>query len=165
MFSASKSIIWLPLYLFSLFFIIRQYKWQTLVVLLFAAIMLTISDQLCNLSKDFFQRLRPSNEPGLTVHLVYAYKGGLMGFYSGHASNSFAIAIFLIMLLKKYYRYFFIPLILWALFMSYTRIYLGVHYPGDIFAGIIVGSLIGYLSGKAFLNVSGRLSKSRKFPT
>ena len=144
MYYASKSILWLPLYLFFLFLVIRKYKWQTLLILILAAIMITISDQLSNLSKDFFQRLRPSNEPGLTVHLVFAYKGGMFGFYSGHASNSFAIAVFLIMLMEKHQRYFFIPVVLWAFFVSYTRIYLGVHYPGDVFAGMIVGSLIGY---------------------
>jgi len=162
MYYASKSLLWLPLYLFFLFLVIWKYKWQTLLVILFAAIMIMISDQLSNLSKDLFQRLRPSYEPGLTVHLVYAYKGGLLGFYSAHASNSFAIAVFLIMLLNNYYKYFFIPVVLWALFMSYTRIYLGVHYPGDTMAGIIMGSLIGYLFGRMFLRFSGKFYRRGK---
>lgn len=156
MYYASKSILWAPVYLLFLFLVIQKYKWQTLFILVTAAIMITISDQLCNLSKDFFQRLRPSNEPGLIVHLVRAYKGGLYGFYSAHASNSFAIAVFVIMLLGKSYRCFFIPVILWAFFMAYTRIYLGVHYPGDTLMGIIMGSIIGYLFGRLYFIVSAR---------
>jgi len=157
-FYASKSMLWLPVYLFFLFLVIRKYKWQTILVLVFATVMILVSDQLCNLSKELFQRLRPSNEPGLTVHLVNAYKGGMYGFYSAHASNSFAIAVFMIMLVGKQYKYFFLPVLLWALFMAYTRIYLGVHYPGDTLAGILIGSLIGYLCGKICLRVSARFS-------
>ncbi len=64
-------------------------------VVVLAALMILVSDQLTNLVKDTFQRLRPSNEPGLMVHLVNAYKGGEYGFYSSHASNTFSIAVFL----------------------------------------------------------------------
>jgi undecaprenyl-diphosphatase len=162
MYYSSKSILWLPVYLAFLYLVIRNYKWQTLLVVLFAILMITFSDQLSNLAKDGFQRFRPSNEPGLTVHLVNAYKGGLYGFYSAHASNTFAVAVFVMMLLKHKYRYFFIPALLWALFMSYTRIYLGVHYPGDILAGMVVGSTLGYLSGKGFLEVSKKIRTETK---
>ena len=117
-------------------------------VLVLAAVMILVSDQLANLAKDTFQRLRPSHEPGLMVHLVNAYKGGLYGFYSSHASNTFSIAIFLIVITQKRFKWLWIIAITWALFMSYTRIYLGVHFPGDILAGILMGSLIGYLFGK-----------------
>jgi undecaprenyl-diphosphatase len=164
MYYASKGLLWFPLYLVFLFLVIRKYKWQALLIILFAALMITVSDQFASLSKDFFQRLRPSNEPGLNVHLVFAYKGGQYGFYSAHASNSFATAVFLIMLLNRQYRFFFIPVLLWSCFLSYTRIYLGVHYPGDTLTGIIIGSFLGFVSAKIFLMISGRWKDNRNDP-
>ena len=144
----TRGIIWIPLYLVFFYLVIRHYKWQTLVILLFTVLLILASDQLTNLVKETVQRLRPSHEPGLMVHIVEANKGGTYGFYSAHASNSFAIAIFLILLLGRQYRYFFIPVILWALIMSYSRIYLGLHYPGDTLAGMIAGGVIGYTMGR-----------------
>lgn len=144
----TRGIIWIPLYIVFLWLVIRQYKWQTLMILAFTAVLILVSDQLSNLVKESVQRLRPSHEPGLMVHIVEAYKGGMYGFYSAHASNSFAIALFLIVLMGKKYRYFFIPVLLWALIHSYTRIYLGLHYPGDILGGALAGSVIGLIMGK-----------------
>ena len=151
MYYATKSLLWIPLYCVFLFLLIRQYLWKTLWILLIAAIMILISDQLANLFKETFHRLRPSHEQGLMVHLVNAYKGGEFGFYSSHASNTFSIAVLMIVLIGKKYRWFFVPALLWCTFMSYTRVYLGVHFPGDILAGAIIGSLIGYFSGRIFL--------------
>jgi undecaprenyl-diphosphatase len=157
MYYASKGMLWLPLYLVFLFLVVKEYKWQTLLVIIVTTIMIAVSDQLANLSKDFFQRLRPSNEPGLTVHLVNAYKGGLYGFYSAHASNTFALAVFLVLLLGKSSRWFIIVAIPWAVLMSYTRIYLGVHYPGDTITGILIGSLLGFFAWKTFLTLSEKV--------
>jgi undecaprenyl-diphosphatase len=151
MYRATDPLFWLPVYLLFLFLVIRKYRWNFLIILLFTALMILVSDQLTNLVKELTQRIRPSQEPGLPVHLVNAYKGGQYGFYSSHASNFFSISIFLIILLGRYYRYFFIPLLIWALFISYTRIYLGVHYPGDVLAGMLVGCIIGFLTGRVFL--------------
>jgi undecaprenyl-diphosphatase len=142
--------MWIPLYLFFLYLIIREYRWKTIMVVVLAALMILASDQLTNLIKDIFQRLRPSNEPGLMVHLVNAYKGGEYGFYSSHSSNTFSIAVFLIVLMGKRFKWIWIIVLPWALLMSYTRIYLGVHFPGDTLAGIVMGSLIGYLFGMIF---------------
>ena len=135
-----------------------------------AAVMILVSDQLSNLAKETFQRLRPSHEPGLMVHLVNAYKGGLYGFYSGHATNNFSIAVFLIVLAGKRFKWVWMVALPWALLMSYTRIYLGVHFPGDILAGAIMGSLIGYFFGRMtlFLHstpfvVSKKFFVSRRF--
>jgi len=161
MFDGTKSIIWLPLYLFFLFLVIRKYKWNTLVVFLFTALLILVSDQLATLVKDLIQRLRPSQQPGLAVHIVEAYKGGTYGFYSGHASNTFSVAIFLIVLLGRHW-YTILPAILWTLFMSYTRIYLGVHYPGDILAGWIAGAIIGLLIGKVALITIRFLEQKKK---
>jgi undecaprenyl-diphosphatase len=148
MYQLTKAMIWIPLYLFFLYLIIREYKWKAIIVLVLAAVMILVSDQLSYLAKDTFQRLRPSNEPGLMVHLVNAYKGGEYGFYSGHATNNFSIAVFLIVLTGKRFKWIWMVALPYALIISYTRIYLGVHFPGDIVAGAIMGSLIGYAFGR-----------------
>jgi undecaprenyl-diphosphatase len=163
MFGATKSLIWFPLYLFFLLFVIRKYKWNTLVILVFAALMILVSDHLSNVVKDTVQRLRPSNQPGLMVHIVEAYKGGTYGFYSAHASNTFSVVVFLVILLGRKYWYVTIPAILWSLLTSYTRIYLGVHYPYDILAGWIAGGLVGFLFGKSAQWTVNRINQRKQY--
>jgi undecaprenyl-diphosphatase len=151
MYQLTKALVWIPLYLFFLYLIIRQYKWKAIMIVVLAALMILVSDQLSNLAKETFQRLRPSNEPGLMVHLVNAYKGGDYGFYSAHATNNFSIAVFLIVLTGKRFKWIWTIALSYALIISYTRIYLGVHFPGDIIMGAIMGSLIGYFFGRITL--------------
>ncbi|MCK9218607.1 MAG: phosphatase PAP2 family protein [Bacteroidales bacterium] len=143
-FYGTMPLVWLPLYLFVFCLVIRKYKWQTLWILLFAAIMIVLSDQVANIFKQWIARPRPTHDAMVTgIHTVNGYVGGQFGFYSGHASTTMALAVYLIILLKNPYRFILPLMIFWALFMSYTRIYLGVHYPGDILVGMIMGSLIG----------------------
>jgi len=143
-FWGTKPLVWLPLFFFLLYVTIRSYRWQFLWVLLFTVILIALSDQLSNFTKEWIARPRPTHEPGLKgIHTVYGYTGGLYGFYSGHASTTMAIAVFLILLLKDRSQYIAFILFPWAVFMSYTRIYLGVHYPGDILCGMIIGAGLG----------------------
>lgn len=164
MFWITKGLLWFPLSLFFLFFVVRKYKWNTLVILVFAALMIMVSDQLSYLAKDTVQRLRPSNQPGLMVHIVEAYKGGTYGFYSAHATNSFSVAVFLTILLGRRFWYVILAAFLWSLVMSYTRIYLGVHYPVDIFAGWIAGGLVGLLFGKLAQWAVSRIIQRKQYP-
>ncbi|MBE0646514.1 MAG: phosphatase PAP2 family protein [Bacteroidales bacterium] len=144
---ATNPIIWIPLYLLVLVLLVREFKWKTITVVIAVALMIAASDQLANVSKYGTQRLRPSHEPEIEnlVHSVNDYKGGQYGFFSAHASTNFAIAIFLILLLRRRYRWILPLLLVWASIMAYSRIYLGVHYPGDILAGIVVGVILGIL--------------------
>ena len=150
---ASKGLMWLPLYIFLLYLAVKNFRWKTLMVLAALALMVTISDQLSNLVKNDVHRLRPSNQPELagSVHIVNDYRGGEFGFYSAHASNTFAVAVFLIVLFQRRYRYLYLVMLGWAALMSYTRIYLGIHYPLDIFAGAMAGCLIGWFTGQITL--------------
>lgn len=143
----STTSAWIPLYLILLYMIIKVYKKDTWMVLLAVAITILLADQITSaLMKPFFERLRPSHEPGLRgmVNIVNEYRGGRFGFASSHAANTFGVATLMWLTLKNF-RPWIGLLFLWALGVGYTRIYLGVHYPGDI----VVGDLIGFLSALA----------------
>ncbi|MCD4773489.1 MAG: phosphatase PAP2 family protein [Bacteroidales bacterium] len=147
MFWMSEKFIWIPLYLFFVYLIYRQYKLKTLIVLIFVAIMITFSDQISvHLFKNIFQRLRPCHDPGLMdlFHIVKDKCGGQYGFISSHAANTFAISVFLIKLIGRKYKYFTILIMVWAILISYSRIYLGVHFPGDVIIGAFFGAFLGW---------------------
>jgi len=150
MYWTSKSLVWMPLFLILLGFVINTFHWRTITVLVAVALMITVSDQLTNLVKNDTKRLRPSHEPALaaSVHIVNEFRGGEFGYYSSHASNTFALAVFLILLFQKRYRYLYLLLTGWAVLMTYTRIYLGVHYPLDVLSGAAIGCLIGWFTGR-----------------
>ena len=120
---------------------------RTLIVLLTVALLVTTTDQLANFFKYGLGRLRPCHEPGISeaMRLVQAYCGGKFSFYSGHASNSAGLAVFFTSLLNTRYKGLGTLLVLWALLVSYSRIYIGVHYPLDVLTGLATGFLMGWL--------------------
>ena len=122
--------------------------------LLFIAIMVLIADQTANLFKDSFQRLRPCYNESLidSVRLVKESCGGKYGFFSAHASNSFSLAVFFGLLYKNKYRYIIYLSLLYASLISYSRIYLGVHFPLDILFGGIYGITIGLVVFRIYEN-------------
>jgi len=145
MYAVSGKLIWIPLYLAILIWLGFIYKKRFPVIVLFIILAVALADQLSvHLFKNLFMRLRPCHEPELLgmVHLVNDKCGGLYGFVSSHASNSFNVALLSLMLIKK--RWYTIGIILWAAVIGYSRIYLGVHYPGDVICGSLLGALIGW---------------------
>lgn len=140
--------IWVPMYAAVLFAVVRNYRWrQTLAVLVCVALAITIADQVCaTLIRPEVCRLRPSNpENPLSemVHIVGGYRGGSYGFPSCHAANSFALASFLTLLFAN--RKLSLFIFAWAVLNSYSRVYLGVHYPGDLLVGAIIGTAAVWL--------------------
>jgi len=159
MLQITQTQFWIPLYLFLIYLIFRNYNNKAWIVLAGVALAILLADQITSsLMKPFFARLRPSQEPTLTgiVHLVNEYKGGLYGFASSHAANTFATAIFVWLLFKDKYRWIFLVFI-WAVLMTYTRIYLGVHYPGDIIVGGIIGLLSGWAGYRFYLFLDSKI--------
>ena len=130
-------------------------------LLLSIIILVTISDQFSNISKDFFQRLRPCFNESLidSIRLVKDSCGGKYGFFSAHASNSFSLAIFFGLLLFKKNKLLILLFALYAFFISYSRIYLGVHYPIDILIGVFVGIVNGTFIYGAYLNTLNLFNK------
>lgn len=153
--------IWVPMYAAVLFAVVRNYRWrQTLAVLVCVALAITIADQVCaTLIRPEVCRLRPSNpENPLSemVHIVGGYRGGSYGFPSCHAANSFALASFLILLFAN--RKLSLFIFAWAVLNSYSRVYLGVHYPGDLLVGVIIGTAAGLAMAFAAGYVADRIN-------
>ncbi|WP_367755112.1 phosphatase PAP2 family protein [Flavobacterium sp. WC2430] len=141
----TNQLNWLPLFLLLLYVILKKLGTkQTLYLLLFIAILLTFTDQVTNLFKNGFQRLRPCNNPEINTIIRVVKKSNSYSFFSGHAANSMAVATLLYFTLRQYSSYF-ILLFLWPLIFAYSRIYLGLHYPLDIFCGYVFGIFSGYL--------------------
>ncbi len=153
MIAITQMWVWIPLYLLLIYWTVKQYgkRWWW-IVLVVAAVVLC-SDQLSShVCKPLFHRLRPcynTDFQGL-IHLPKGLAGGHYGFVSSHAANTFSVATFLTAALRKNYKWMGIVLYLWAFISSYSRIYIGYHYPGDIICGAVLGILIGLIFWKVF---------------
>ena len=142
--SITDKYSWLPLYILLLVLIFWYYGWKkTLVVLLITALLVAFTDQFVNLIKNTTERLRPNNDPTLQEFIRILKKSGGYSFVSGHATNSFAVSTFMIASLRKYFKPIYL-LLIWPILFAYSRIYVGVHFPIDIFSGMLLGILIGF---------------------
>lgn len=153
MYQFSAMYIWLPLYILLFIFVFRKFGWKVgLIVILGLILVITLCDQISvNAFKERFVRLRPCHSDWLNdqIHMVEGKGcGGKYGFVSSHATNTFGIAIYFASLLRKWW--FSIVLVLWAAVVSYSRVYLGVHFPLDILGGAMLGSSIGFFVFWAF---------------
>ena len=164
MYAISGKFLWIPLYLAILIYLGYTYKRKFLVILLFIILGITIADQTSvHLFKNMFQRLRPCHEPALEgmVHLVRGECGGLYGFVSSHATNSFYVAVFSLLFIRR--RWYTVSIIIWALVVGYSRIYLGVHYPGDVICGSLLGALVGWFVYTLYSITDKKILEKREY--
>lgn len=166
----SSTVIWIPFYIVLLVILVksRSINWpkqnfrQWLAILISIGVAISLADLIsARFIKPFFSRLRPSHSPDIEglVHLLTdpngnIYTSGLYGFVSSHAANSFAIAWFAAALINT--KKGWTILLFWATLISYSRIYLGVHYPGDIIGGALLGIGSGYIASKVYFYLENK---------
>lgn len=143
---SSDRFVWIPLYAALLLALVRSFGWRkAMLIVLTAVVAVAAADQLCaTIIRPEVQRLRPANPDNplsTLVHVVDDYRGGSYGFPSCHAANTFALVGLMLPLMRNVR--FGIVMIAWALLNCYSRIHLGVHYPGDLLVGAIIGGAIG----------------------
>ena len=145
----TSKIFWIPFYLGLFYLTYLKFGWRAFIAGIFIVLLILIGDRSSVLLfKEVFERLRPNHNPMLeeVIHYVNGSGGaGKFGFVSSHATNSFALAIFSILLLRSKFKYIVPTMLFWATLVSYSRVYVGVHYPADLLGGAILGTVVGIL--------------------
>lgn len=155
----TSQLNWTPVFLLFFFLIYKTIGGkQTLFVILFIAVLIAFTDQTTNFVKHTFERLRPCNNPEINSFIRIVQVRKSFSFFSGHAANTMAVATFLFLVLKSRLKYLGF-LFLWPLIFAYSRIYLGLHYPGDILSGYFFGAIFGFVTFKIYQKL-----KPRYFP-
>lgn len=142
----SSNVAWAILGSMFLFGLRDRGAREYLPVILCLALTIAIADQVSSsFFKPYFSRIRPSHCDAISglLHYVGDYRGGRHGFVSSHAANAFGISTYISLLLKN--KKVTHLMLAWACCVSYSRIYLGVHYPGDVLGGAILGVSVGIL--------------------
>ncbi len=159
----SEKWVWIPVYSAMLFFLYKKYTGKKFLLIITCLIgLLTCSDQLASgIFKKAVKRERPTYTEGLKeqLHLVQEpngqlYRGGKYGFYSSHASNYMAVVVFFIMLTRPLKRIAYLLLFTWVILISFSRLYMGVHFPTDILMGWVMGGSLGLFFSFVFFKLS-----------
>lgn len=163
MYTVTDTFSWSLVILALLIVIFRNNTWkESLAILLLIGLLITAADQLCSgLTKPIVGRWRPTQDPELMyyIDIVNGYRGGRFGFFSGHACNTFCMATFLSFLFRS--AKVTSVLYFWSLTTTFTRLYLGVHYLGDVIVGFIVGFILGYVFHLIHKLVAKRLGHNK----
>ena len=159
----SSTWVWLPLALVLLYVLIRSNDLSGIFLCVAAlALCITLADQgASTICKPLFERFRPTQDPSMMyqVDVVNNYRSGLYGFISSHAANTFAVAVFLSRIVN--YKRLRICLYSWALLNCWSRVYLGVHFFGDVLVGGCYGALIGFCISCFFHRVQRRRERKQ----
>lgn len=165
MYAFSGKWVWVPMYAALLYVLARNLPWRTtLWCLVGVALCITFADQVgASLIRPWAERLRPANPENPIsdlVHIVNGYRGGRYGFPSCHAANTFGLAFYLMLVVRR--KALTGLLVAWALVTCYSRAYLGVHYPGDLLAGALLG-LAGAALCYTLFRLVARYERPRRF--
>ncbi|MBK8657471.1 MAG: phosphatase PAP2 family protein [Bacteroidetes bacterium] len=146
---ARERLIWFPIYVLVAFFLYKRYGKQAIWIGALAVITILLSDQIsASLIKPYFHRLRPCNNPEIKqqVRLLVDTCGSGYSFVSSHATNHFALAVFLSFVTVEKKKWLPI-LFVWASFIAFSQVYVGLHFPADVVVGALLGMAIGLLTG------------------
>ena len=147
---------WIPIFAIILYLTFKRLGWRHAVLIIgMITVLLLLTDQTTNLIKNSIQRLRPGNNPEIADLIRAVQRRKSFSFISGHASNSMAVAFFLYRVLHPYIKYMGL-FFLWPVIFAYSRIYLGLHYPGDILMGYLYGIFTGWLVLKLYIYLRDR---------
>lgn len=165
MWVATSTYIWIPVGVALLYVIFKNNKLkESFLILCLLALTITLADQIASgFCKPFFARFRPTQDPELMylIDIVNGYRGGRFGFISSHAANTFGVAFFVSLLIRS--KSLTVMLMIWAALNAYSRIYLGVHYPGDILFGTLVGIIVGVLVYVLYTKLQQKFFSKPKF--
>ena len=146
----TKQVYWTPLFLAVFYLLKRKIGWRNLgIIILFLAVLITFTDQITNLFKNHFQRIRPCYDEEISGIIRVVKSSKTFSFFSGHAANSMASTMFIFLIIRKFYKHTYL-LFCFPFVFAYSRIYLGLHFPGDIITGYLFGAAFGFLCYKLY---------------
>ena len=165
MWLSTNMLTWIPFAVVLLYVIFKNNKIkEALIIIALLGVVIALADQISSgICKPLFARFRPTQDPELMyqIDIVNGYRGGTYGFIYSHAANTFGVAVFLTLIFKS--GSLAIILFIWAILNAFSRIYLGVHYPGDILFGTLVGVGAGILIYIIYRKLQNTLLKQANF--
>ena len=165
MWLSTNMLTWIPFAVVLLYVIFKNNKIkEALIIIALLGVVIVLADQISSgICKPLFARFRPTQDPELMyqIDIVNGYRGGIYGFISSHAANTFGVAVFLTLIFKS--GSLAIILFIWAILNAFSRIYLGVHYPGDILFGTLVGVGAGILIYIIYRKLQNTVLKQANF--